>query len=160
MQITSGKVVAIDYTLTDDNGQVLDSSEGKQPLVYLHGEGQIIFGLEKALNGKSVGDSLNVKVSPEEGYGERDETKIVTVSRDKLKGLSNIKEGMQLSSRTEQGQINFVVAKIEGDSVTLDGNHGLAGQNLNFDVTVRDIRPATAEEISHGHVHGPGGHHH
>ena len=156
MQITSGKVVSIDYTLTDDSGKTLDSSVGGEPLAYLHGNDQIVFGLEKALNGKKAGDSLKVKVEPAEGYGVRDEAKLISVSRSKIQGVPNLKEGMQLQA----GHQVVTVIKIAGDEVTLDGNHPLAGVTLNFDVTIRDVRPATEEEIAHGHVHGPGGHHH
>ncbi|MEI6338288.1 MAG: peptidylprolyl isomerase [Verrucomicrobiota bacterium] len=156
MQITSGKVVSMDYTLTDDSGKTLDSSDGGEPLTYLHGNDQIVFGLEKALNGKKVGDSFQVKVEPAEGYGVRDETKLMTIPRAKVQGVPNLKEGLQLQS----GQQVVTVTKIAGDEVTLDANHPLAGETLNFAVTVRAVRAATAEEISHGHVHGPGGHHH
>ncbi|MFZ4683126.1 MAG: FKBP-type peptidyl-prolyl cis-trans isomerase, partial [Terrimicrobiaceae bacterium] len=96
MQITSGKVVSLDYTLTDDSGRTLDSSVGGEPLAYLHGNDQIVFGLEKALNGKKAGDSLKVKVEPAEGYGVRDEAKLISVSRSKIQGVPNLKEGMQL----------------------------------------------------------------
>jgi len=156
MQITSGKVVAIDYTLTDDKKQTLDTSEGGEPLTYLHGNDQIIFGLEKALNGKKAGDSFSVRIEPEEGYGVRDDSKLMTVPRSKVQGVPNLKEGMQLQA----GKQVVTVTKIAGDEITLDGNHPLAGEVLNFDVTVRDVRAATEEEIAHGHVHGPGGHHH
>jgi len=156
MQITSGKVVSLDYTLTDDSGKTLDSSVGGEPLAYIHGNDQIVFGLEKALNGKKVGDAFKVKVEPAEGYGVRDDAKVTTISRSKVQGVPNLKEGIQLQA----GQQVVTVTKIAGDDVTIDGNHPLAGETLNFDVTVRDVRAATGEEIAHGHVHGPGGHHH
>ncbi len=160
MQITSGSVVSIDYKLTDDNKQTIDSSEGKAPLTYLHGQGQLIPGLEKALEGKTVGENIVVTVLPAEGYGERDEAKIGTIPRKNIQGVGDLKEGMQLSSGEEGGHQSVTVTKIDGDNVTIDANHPLAGQNLNFDVTVKDIREATKEELDHGHVHGPGGHHH
>ena len=156
MTITKGSVVLFDYTLTDDSGQTLDTSDGGEPLTYLHGHDQIVFGLEKALNGKKAGDSLKVQVEPAEGYGLRDEAKLTTISRSKIQGVPNLKEGLQLQA----GHQVVTVIKIAGDEVTLDGNHPLAGATLNFDVTVRDVRPATEEEMAHGHVHGPGGHHH
>jgi len=156
MQITSGKVVSLDYTLTDDSGKTLDSSVGGEPLAYIHGNDQIVFGLEKALNGKKVGDAFKVKIEPAEGYGVRDDAKVTTISRSKVQGVPNLKEGIQLQA----GQQVVTVTKIAGDDVTIDGNHPLAGETLNFDVTVRDVRAATGEEIAHGHVHGPGGHHH
>jgi len=156
MQITSGKVVSLDYTLTDDSGKTLDSSVGGEPLAYIHGNDQIVFGLEKALNGKKVGDAFKVKVEPSEGYGIRDDAKVTTIPRSKVQGVPNLKEGIQLQA----GQQVVTVTKISGEDVTIDGNHPLAGETLNFDVTVRDVRAATGEEIAHGHVHGPGGHHH
>ena len=160
MQITSGKVVSIDYTLTDDEKQTIDSSVGGEPLAFIYGSGQIIPGLEKALAGKIAGDSLQVKVSPEEGYGIHDAEKIMTVPRSKIDGVPNLKEGMQLQASGGHGAQVVTVTKITTDEVTLDANHPLAGANLNFDVTVREVRDATPEEVSHGHVHGPGGHHH
>ncbi len=160
MQISTGKVVSIDYTLTDDKQQILDTSEGGEPLVYLQGVGQIIAGLEKELEGKKDGDSLKVKVAPENGYGLRDDAKIVQVSRKQIQGDEELKEGMQLQASGPQGHQVVTITKIAGDEVTIDGNHPLAGQTLHFDVTVRDVRDATKEEMDHGHVHGPGGHHH
>lgn len=160
MQISSGKVVSIDYHLTNDKNDVIDSSKGRDPLAYLHGNHQIIPGLEKALEGKKVGDSLDVKIAPEEGYGLRDDAKIAVIPLDRVQGVPNLKEGMQLQSDGPQGPQIVTVTKIEGNEVTIDGNHPLAGENLNFAVTVRDIREATPEEVAHGHVHGPGGHHH
>lgn len=160
MQITSGKVVSIDYTLTSDGGEVIDSSEGGQPLVYLHGNGQIIPGLEKALEGKEAGAELTVKVEAAEGYGLKDEKKLIVVPRDRIDGTGELKEGMQLQASNGGGMQIVTVVKIAGDEVTIDANHPLAGVNLNFDVKVRDVRDATPEEIDHGHVHGPGGHHH
>ncbi len=160
MQITSGKVVSIDYTLTSDSGEVIDSSEGGQPLVYLHGNGQIISGLEKALEGKAAGAELKVKVEPAEGYGLRDDKKLIVVPRDRIDGTGELKEGMQLQASSGGGMQVVTITKIAGDEVTIDANHPLAGANLNFDVNVREVREATPEEIDHGHVHGPGGHHH
>jgi len=160
MQISTGKVVSIDYTLTDDKQQILDTSEGGEPLVYLQGVGQIIAGLEAELEGKKAGDSLKVKVAPEKGYGMRDDAKIVQVSRKQIQGDEELKEGMQLQASGPQGHQVVTITKIAGDEVTIDGNHPLAGQTLHFDVTVRDVRDATKEEMDHGHVHGPGGHHH
>lgn len=160
MQISTGKVVSIDYTLTNDNKEVIDTSEGGEPLVYLQGVGQIIPGLEKELEGKKTGDALKVKIAPENGYGVRDDAKIVQVSRKQIQGEEELKEGMQLQASGPQGHQVVTITKIAGDEVTIDGNHPLAGQTLHFDVTVRDVRDATKEEMDHGHVHGPGGHHH
>ena len=160
MKIHKNTVVSIDYKLTDNSGKVLDSSEGGEPLAYLHGNGNIISGLEEALEGKATGDSLNVKVPPEKGYGVRDEARIVEVAPDRLKGAHEVQVGMQFRAQTPQGAQVFTVAKIQEGSVTLDANHPLAGSTLNFDVQVRDVREATPDELSHGHVHGPGGHQH
>ena len=160
MQISANMVVSIDYTLTDDQGTVIDSSEGRGPLAYLHGMNNIIPGLENALEGKSKGDSLQVKVSPEEGYGERSEELTQAIPKQMFEGNDDIQVGMQFQTMTEQGPHVVTVTQIDDDTITVDGNHPLAGENLNFDVTVVDIREATAEELDHGHVHGPEGHDH
>lgn len=160
MQIANDVVALIEYTLTDDQGNVIDSSVGGEPLAYLHGAGNIIPGLESALEGKKVGDSLKVSVAPSEGYGEKDEGLLQVVPRSMFRGVDNIEVGMQFHAQTDYGMQVITVAKVEGDNVTVDGNHPLAGQNLNFDVKVVEVRAATAEELEHGHVHGAGGHHH
>jgi FKBP-type peptidyl-prolyl cis-trans isomerase SlyD len=160
MTITKGSVVLFDYTLTDDEKDIIDSSKEGGPLAYLHGEGQIVKGLEKVMEGKKAGDTFSVTVSPEEGYGLPDPSKIATVTADQIEGGDELEEGMQLEASNEDGEQIVVVSKIEGNKVTLDGNHPLAGMTLHFDITVREVRAATPEEIAHGHVHGPGGHHH
>lgn len=160
MQIANDVVVSIEYTLTDDQGNVIDSSVGGEPLAYLHGAGNIIPGLEVALEGKQVGDSLKVSVAPADGYGEKDEGLLQVVPRSMFRGVDQIEPGMQFHAQTDYGMQVITVAKVEGDNVTVDGNHPLAGQNLNFDVKVLEVRAATAEELEHGHVHGAGGHHH
>lgn len=161
MQVTKHKVVAIDYTLKDDGGDVIDSSEGVEPLHYLHGEGNIVPGLECVLEGKSVGDQLNVTVSPSDGYGERHEELRQTVDRNTFADVDDLATGMQFRVQTEDEQFLVVtVVEVGDDKVVIDGNHELAGVTLHFDVTIRDIRDATSEEISHGHAHGPGGHQH
>jgi FKBP-type peptidyl-prolyl cis-trans isomerase SlyD len=159
MTITKSSVVLFDYTLTDDDKEIIDSSKDGGPLAYLHGEGQIVKGLEKVMEGKKAGDSFSVTVSPEEAYGMPDPAKIAVVSADQIEGGEDLEEGMQLEASNDEGEQIVVVSKIEGDKVTLDGNHPLAGMTLHFDITVREVRAATAEEIAHGHVHGPGGHH-
>ena len=160
MQITTGKVVSIDYTLTDDKKQTLDTSEGGDPLTYLHGVGQLIRGLEKELEGRSSGDSLKVEIAPADGYGDRDDSKITIVPRKSIQGVGELKVGMQLHASGGHEHRVVTITKIDGDEITLDSNHPLAGATLHFDVTVRDVRDATPEEVAHGHVHGPGGHHH
>ena len=160
MSIAQDQVVSIHYTLKNDTGEVLDSSSEGEPLSYLHGHGNLIPGLERELAGKNTGDRLQVKILPSEGYGEYDKELVQRVPRRALKGVPNLKVGMRLHAQTEQGTREVTVTQLTGDLVTLDGNHPLAGQNLNFEVQVADIRPATAEELEHGHVHAPGGHHH
>lgn len=161
MQITQNAVVSIHYTLKDDAGKTLDSSVGSEPLAYLHGNGNLIAGLERELEGKSAGDRLSVKIEPKDGYGEYDNSLVHRVPRRALIGIDNLRVGLRLQAQSDQGPHTVVtVTHIAGDMVTLDGNHPLAGQNLNFEVEVTDVRAATGEEIAHGHVHGPGGHHH
>jgi FKBP-type peptidyl-prolyl cis-trans isomerase SlyD len=160
MTITTGSVVLFDYTLTDDEKDIIDSSKDGGPLAYLHGEGQIVKGLEKAMEGRKAGDSFSITVSPEEAYGLPDPEKIAVVTADQIEGGEDLEEGMQLEASNDEGEQIVVVSKIEGNKVTLDGNHPLAGMTLHFDIAIREVRQATAEEIAHGHVHGPGGHHH
>ena len=160
MEIAADRVVTIHYTLKDDKGAVLDSSSGGEPLVYIQGHGSLVAGLEKALEGKSDGNSLNVVVPAAEGYGVRDEKLIQRVPKRSLQGAGQLKKGMQFQARTEDGMRVFTVTAIVGDMVMLDGNHPLADQNLHFDVEVVNVREASTEELEHGHVHGAGGHHH
>ena len=150
----------IHYTLTNDQGEVLDSSSGGEPLAYLHGSGNIIPGLEKALEGKQAGDKLVVKVAPADGYGERNDALIQQVPKRAFQGVAQIQPGMSFTAQSSQGPMQVTVTAVAGDMVTVDGNHPLAGETLNFDVEVTEVRKATLEELSHGHVHGPGGHHH
>lgn len=160
MQITKDAVALIHYTLTDDEGSTIDSSAGGEPLAYIHGNGNLIPGLERELEGKGEGDKLDVKISPVDGYGEFDKSLIQRVPRRALKGVGNLHVGMQLHAQSERGTRAVTVTQLAGDMVTLDGNHPLAGKNLNFKVEIVGVREATEEELSHGHVHGPGGHHH
>jgi FKBP-type peptidyl-prolyl cis-trans isomerase SlyD len=160
MQIAARTVAAFHYTLTDDQGQVIDSSEGREPLTYLHGTGQIVPGLEKAMVGRQAGDQFNVDVSPEEGYGVRHDDLTQQVPKEAFQGVEDLQPGMQFQGRGPQGAINVTITKIEGDMVTVDGNHPLAGQTLHFAIEVTQVREASEEELSHGHVHGEGGHHH
>jgi FKBP-type peptidyl-prolyl cis-trans isomerase SlyD len=160
MLIAQDKVVLIHYTLTNDEGKTLDSSAGGDPLAYIHGQGNIIPGLEKALEGRQAGDKLTVKVEPAEGYGERDDRMVQQVPRRQFGG-ANVQPGMQFHAQTSQGHTRVVtVTGVVGDMVTVDGNHPLAGEHLTFEVEVTEVRDASAEEMEHGHVHGPGGHHH
>ncbi len=160
MQIAERKVASFHYTLTNDAGEVLDSSEGREPLAYLHGAGNIVPGLESEMNGRSAGDAFKVDVQAENGYGNYIEELVQTVPREAFQGVENLDVGMQFQAQTGQGGIAVVVTAIDGDDVTVDGNHPLAGQALHFDVKITEVRDATDEEIEHGHVHGAGGHHH
>ncbi len=160
MQISQQKVVTISYTLKDDDGQVLDTSEGREPLVYLHGANNIIPGLESALDGKGAGDTLSVRIAPEQAYGLRDDNMQQDVPREMF-GDMDVKVGAQYHAAGPDGQpVVVTVIATDDESVTVDGNHPLAGQHLNFDVTVLEVRDASEEEVSHGHAHGPGGHQH
>jgi FKBP-type peptidyl-prolyl cis-trans isomerase SlyD len=160
MQIAPHTVASFHYTLTDDAGQVLDSSEGRGPLVYLHGSGQIVPGLEKAMEGRSTGDRFEVDVVPEEAYGPHHEALVQDQPREAFQGVEDIRPGMQFQGRGPQGEFSVTVTAVQDDSVRVDGNHPLAGQTLHFAVEVTDVRAASAEEMAHGHVHGAGGHHH
>ena len=160
MQISKDSVVSMAYTLTNDEGQVIDTSAGGEPLVYLHGAQNIIPGLENALVGKEVGDKLTVNVVAADGYGEYNPELVQVVSKHLFGGVENIEAGMQFHAQTDYGMQVVTVAAVEGDEITVDGNHPLAGQNLNFDVEIMDIREASSEELEHGHVHGAGGHQH
>ena len=156
MQITKHKVASIHYTLTDNDGKVLDSTVTSQPLTYIQGIGNLIPGMENGLEGKSKGDKINIKVSPENGYGVKDDSLTQKVPRSSF-GTEEVKVGMQF--QTNQGGV-VTVTKVGLSEITVDSNHPLAGVELNFDVEVIEIRSATEEELAHGHVHGPGGHHH
>jgi len=160
MKIAEQKVVSIHYTLTNDEGTVLDSSASGHPLSYLHGFGNIIPGLENALSGKAQGDRMKVSVEPGEGYGERDAGLVQDVPKSAFKGVAEIAPGMQFQAQGPHGTRLVVVTAVGADTVTVDANHPLAGQTLHFDVEVAEVRDATEEELEHGHVHGPGGHHH
>lgn len=160
MQIANDVVVSIEYTLTDDQGNVIDSSAGGEPLAYLHGAGNIIPGLEAALEGKVVGDAFKVSIAPADGYGEKNEDMLQQVPREMFQGVDTIEAGMQFHAQTDHGMQAITVTAVDGDLVTVDGNHPLAGQNLHFDVKVIEVRAPSTEELEHGHVHGAGGHHH
>lgn len=160
MQVADNKVISIHYILTNDNGAVIDQSDDGQPLIYLHGAGNIIPGLEQALLGKSAGDKLKVTVSPDQGYGERVESMVQVVPKSMFEGIDKIELGMQFHAEGNTGPVVVTVTRIEGDQITIDGNHPLAGETLTFDVEVADIRDATADELAHGHIHGPDCQHH
>ncbi len=161
MKVELNKVVHMHYTLKNGNGEVMDSSEGQDPLAYIHGIGNIIPGLEKEIEGKTIGDKLSARVSPAEGYGEVSDELVQVVPKAGFQGGDGeLQVGMQVQVETNEGPQIANVTAIEGDDVTLDLNHPLAGMELNFDIEVMEIREATAEELEHKHVHGPGGHDH
>lgn len=153
MEIQKDRVVSIDYMLKDDQGAMIDRSEG-EPLVYLHGNDNIIPGLEKHLAGKKAGDKVNCVIAPADAYGEHDEEMVFTVSKKDFAESDKIEIGMQFQTQEEGGMRVVTVVGIEGDEVKIDANHPLAGKSLHFDVTVKEVREATAEELEHGHVHG------
>ncbi|MBC8402266.1 MAG: peptidylprolyl isomerase [Candidatus Marinimicrobia bacterium] len=154
MEIQTNLVVSIHYHLTDGDGNLLDSSEGEKPLTYLHGAGGIIQGLERELTGKTVGDKLQVTVQPDDGYGPIKSELLQVIPLNAFEGIDDLQVGMQLHGEDADGNgTTIVVRKIDGDEITIDGNHPLAGQVLEFDVTVEAIREATPEELDHGHVH-------
>jgi FKBP-type peptidyl-prolyl cis-trans isomerase SlyD len=160
MQIATRTVASFHYTLTDDAGQVIDSSAGREPLAYLHGQGQIVPGLEKAMEGRQAGDKFDVDVAPAEGYGEHQPELVQAVPREAFQGVEDIQPGMQFQGQGPQGAFSVTVTGVEGDTVHIDGNHPLAGKTLHFAIEVAGVREASDEELAHGHVHGAGGHHH
>jgi FKBP-type peptidyl-prolyl cis-trans isomerase SlyD len=159
MQISDKSAVSIHYTLTNNEGEQLDSSIGEAPLVYLHGQGNIIAGLEEALTGKTSGDKFSVSIQPEQAYGVVDPAMTQVVSKKMFDGM-DIEVGMQFHADVNFGSGVITITEINGDDITIDGNHPLAGEVLNFDVEVVDVRAATADELAHGHIHGHGCDHH
>ena len=159
MQIAEGTVVSIEYTLKDEDGTVLDSSDGREPLDYLHGAGNIIPGLEKALAGKSAGDAIDVTVGPDEAYGRKTEKLVRNLPLRKL-AEKNPQVGRRYRAQLDDGIAMVLVTGVKGDYVTIDGNHPLADKTLHFAVKVATVRAATDEEKQHGHVHGAHGHGH
>ncbi len=160
MQIESNSVVTLHYTLKDNDGKIIDQSEDGS-FLYMHGAMNIIPGLENALAGKSAGDEISVKVSPEEGYGVKDDARIQEVPKDMFDSADEIQVGVQFHAQGPDGAAVVVtVIEVKDDAVVIDGNHALAGVDLNFEVKIVDVRAASEEEIEHGHVHGPHGHQH
>ena len=159
--ITAGKVVTIDYVLTDPSGKELDRSTEDHPLLYLHGASNIVPGLEEALAGRVAGDELVAKVPPEKGYGVKQRRKPQRMLRSKFPEDAKIERGVRFMMQGPEGQpIPIWVAKVMGREVHITTEHPLAGVTLCFDVKINEVRDATEEEVAHGHPHGPGGHHH
>ncbi len=160
MKIEDKHVVTLNYTLTDNEGEVIDQAQDGS-FVYLHGAQNIIPGLEKELTDKAVGDKFTVKVAPEDGYGLRDDSRVEEVPREMFPEDQEIEPGMVFHAEGPNGEtITVTVLEVSDDSVKIDSNHALAGIELHFDVEVMGIRAAEEVEIEHGHVHGPEGHHH
>jgi FKBP-type peptidyl-prolyl cis-trans isomerase SlyD len=154
MKIAPNQVVSIDYELKNDDGEVLDSSAGQEPLTYLHGTGGLIPGLEKALEGKTAEEELEVTIAPEEAYGEFDDTLVQKVTTAAFEGVEKVEPGMQFQAQGNNGELQSItIVAVEGDDVTIDANHPLAGQTLHFAVQIRNVREATDEEKDHGHAH-------
>lgn len=160
MKVENDKVVSIHYKLTNSEGNVLDSSEGREPLAYIQGKQNIIPGLENALAGKEAGEKLNVTVPPAEAYGEKSLELIQEIPREAFGEVEELQPGMQFQMQSPNGPVIITVTNVGEDKVVVDGNHPLAGETLTFDVEITDVRDATEEELAHGHVHGEGGHHH
>lgn len=159
MKIERGRVVSMHYTLRDESGATIESSGGASPLSYLHGYGQLIPGLEKFLDGAQPGLRSTVTILPKDAYGEKDPAAVIRASRSDFPDGLSLAPGVEVQAETPDGPITFVVVELDGDEAVLDANHPLAGKALTFDVEVVDVREATADEVAHGHVHGPGGHH-
>jgi FKBP-type peptidyl-prolyl cis-trans isomerase SlyD len=158
--VEKNRVVTLHYTLRDGQGRVLESSAGRGPLTYLHGKGNVLPGLERALAGKCAGDRLDVTVPPAEGYGLRDDRLVQIVPRNRFQQDAALTAGMQVRADGPRGPRLVRILGVERDFVTIDANHPLAGLTLHFSVEVAEVRKASREELSHGHAHGPGGHHH
>ena len=155
MTVEENKVVSINYTVRNEKGEVLDTSENGEPLNYIHGTGSVIPGLEDAMTGRSKGDSFSVQVEPDAGYGQYNEELVFTVGKDRFQqGVDGLEVGSQVQAQTADGGVQVLTVREIGDEeVTLDANHPLAGEKLHFDITVEEVREADDEEIEHGHVH-------
>jgi len=161
VSLDPNKVISFNYTLKDDQGAVIESTTNKQPLTFISGQNQIIPKLEEALNGMLIGGKKNVKVEAAEAYGEYDEKAIQNVKKEQFPAEAKLEVGMRYVANSPDGkQMPFLITEVKEEDIKVDFNHPLAGKNLEFDVELLDIRDATPEEISHGHVHGPDGHHH
>lgn len=160
MSIKDNSVVQFNYTLRDEQGEVLESNEGLDPIAYLHGHDNMMPGVENALVGKEVGTKFSVTLPASETYGERNEEAEQRVSVKHLQGAKVWKAGMRALINTDQGQRQVTIIKMGKFMATVDVNHPLAGRELTFDLEVADVRDATSEEIAHGHAHGKGGHQH
>ncbi|NRB81838.1 MAG: peptidylprolyl isomerase [Saccharospirillaceae bacterium] len=160
MKITNNSVAAFHYTLKNDDGEVVDTSEGQEPLTYLHGGANIVPGLEQTLEGLEAGEAFEVSIDAKDGYGLVNPDLVHSVTRQQLQGSEELTIGMMFTAENDGKVAHFTVIEIEGDDITVDGNHPMAGKNLHFTGTVATVRESTSEEVEHGHVHGEGGHKH
>lgn len=156
LMIGKNAVVSIHYTLKDDAGQIMDSSSGGEPLTYLHGANNLIPGLESELDGKTAGQSFSATIAPAHAYGETNPALVQQVDRAMFQGVDVVEPGMAFTAQGPQGQQQIMVTAVDGDQVTVDANHPMAGKTLHFDVEVMNVRDATAQELEHGHVHADG----
>ena len=158
MIVERGRVVRLHYTLRDETGATIESSRPDSPLDYLHGSGQLVRGLERRIEGAAPGQVATVTVPASEAYGEHDPRGVIRAPRSSFPDEMELAPGVEVQAETPEGPLSFMVVAVEGDEVVLDANHPMAGQALTFDVEILEVREATAEEIAHGHVHGPEGH--
>ncbi|EIJ68551.1 peptidylprolyl isomerase [Pasteurella bettyae] len=160
MKVAKNIVVGIAYQVRTEDGVLVDEAPANQPLEYLQGHNNLVIGLENALEGKSVGDKFEVRVKPEEGYGEYNENMVQRVPKNVFVGVDDLEVGMRFIADTDMGPLPVVITEVSDDEVVVDGNHMLAGQELLFTVEVVSAREATPEEIAHGHIHSGDHHHH
>ncbi|GAB4380030.1 MAG: peptidylprolyl isomerase [Calditrichia bacterium] len=161
MPIQPNQVVTIHYTVKDEDGQILDTTKNQEPFSYLSGRNQILPKLEEKINEMVIGSKAETTLAPEDGYGEYREDAVQTIKRSEFPENTELKEGMRFMANTPDGrQMPLTIKEIDGDNVTIDFNHALAGKTLTFDIQLVDVRDATQEELEHGHAHGTGGHHH
>ncbi len=159
--VENGKVAFVTYTGTfPETGEVFDTNVGGQPLPFLVGYRNMIEGFEHELMGASVGESRSFTLTPERAYGHRDDSAFQEIPRDQFPSEMEIEPGMVMAAHSDQGPVQFTIAAVDGDTVSVDFNHQMAGKTLHFEVEVNSVRDASPEELAHGHVHGPGGHHH
>ncbi len=160
VKVVKNSVVTINYTLTNNNGEVLDSSKANGPLAYLHGHDNIIPGLEKEMEGKTKGDKFKTTILPKDGYGDIRSDMVQNVPKSQFEEGEKLEIGMQFQVQAGEETLIVAIKEINDDTVTLDGNHPLAGQTLHFEVEINEIREATKDELEHGHIHGESCHHH
>jgi len=152
MRIAKNTIASIEFTLSTEEGRLIDSSQGKQPLMYLHGSGSIIPGIERALEGKSAGDNVKLLLSPDDAYGQKDPDMVQPILRENFSGVDEIKVGMQFRAQTPAGARIVTVVGVDDANVTINANHPLAGLSLFFEATVLEVREPTEDELSHGHA--------